>query len=181
MSNENNTEVYIQDYRHFDNLIWQVPAWASAVFSFSMTASILALANRISIDKSLSIDVPNSVAVFLLSVFLVLILLTNVFLKFRLHQRSIYRPYRKQIPSCWFMISGQTSLLLALFLEASVVLCFSLILFGLAQIIAYIISGVFMVFGFSYVEWSVRKLTNKIKSQREPKKISVIGGQENSP
>lgn len=117
-------EIYTQDYRHFDSLIWQVPAWASAIFSFAVTASVLALTNSASIERSLPIDASRSVSIFLFSVFVIFLLLINVFLRFRLHQRVVFRPHRREVPSLWFMLSGQSSLLLILFVEAAVILCF---------------------------------------------------------
>lgn len=166
-------DAYNQDYRHFDNLIWQVPAWASAIFSFSITASVLALANRVSIEKTLPVDGMLAVAVFLFSVFFVFLLMMNVFLRFRLHQRPIYRPNRKSVPSCWFMIPGQTSLLLILFIEAGVILCFSFIAFGMKPLYAYMIGALFLFLGFLYVESVVRRLSEAMRSQRKPAEPNV--------
>lgn len=160
-------ESYIQDYRHFDSLIWQVPAWASAIFSFSITASVLALANSERIDRALGICTAHGVGIFLMSVFCVFFLLTSVFLRFRLHQRSIHRPKRKHIPSTWYLVPGQTALLLVLFIESSVTLAFSLVAFGIEVVISGIVAGVFLMVGFLYVEWSIRRLSRKIKSDRD--------------
>jgi amino acid transporter len=162
-------ESYTQDYRHFDNLIWQVPAWATAVFSFSMTAAILVLANATSIERALTIDALRSLSVFLFAIFTALLLFGNVFLRFRLHQRSIHRPHRREVPGLWFMLSGQTSLLLLLFVEASIVLCFALVTAGVRLSIAQILASIFLVGGFLYVETTVRKLSVAIKAKREPK------------
>ncbi len=167
----NSEESYIQDYRHFDNLIWQIPAWASAIFSFSVTTSVLALSNAKSIESTLPIDAGHAVAVFLFSVFFVFLLLTCVFLRFRLHQRSIYRPNRKHVPSKWFLVPGQSALLLVLFLESGVILSFALVTVGLNAIHSIAVGMAFLLIGFSYVEWSIRKLSNEIKSKRDPVKI----------
>lgn len=163
-------EIYTQDYRHFDNLIWQVPAWATAVFSFSVTSAVIILANANSIEKLFPIDPLRTLSIFLFSVFAVLMLLTNVFLKFRLHQKSVFRPHRRDVPSLWFMPSGQTSLLLILFVEASVILCFALVAAGISLMLTKVLTIVFLVVGFSYVEWSVRKLSATIKANRESAK-----------
>lgn len=163
-------EIYTQDYRHFDNLIWQVPAWATAVFSFSVTSAVIILANSSSIEKSLPIDPLRTLSVFLFSVFAVLVLLTNVFLKFRLHQKSVFRPHRRDVPSLWFMPSGQTSLLLILFVESSVILCFSLVVAGISLMLTKLLTVAFLLVGFSYVEWSVRRLSATIKADRESAK-----------
>lgn len=161
-------EIYTQDYRHFDNLIWQVPAWATAVFSFSVTSAVIILANSSCIEKLLSIDPLRTLSVFLFSVFLVLVLLTNVFLKFRLHQKSVFRPHRRDVPSLWFMPSGQTSLLLILFVESSVILCFALVVAGFNLMLTKLLTAAFLLVGFAYVEWSVRRLLATITANREP-------------
>lgn len=160
------SEIYTQDYRHFDNLIWQVPAWATAVFSFSVTSAVVVLANASSIEKLFPIDLLRSLSVFLFSVFAVILLLTNVFLKFRLHQKTVFRPHRREIPNLWFMPSGQTSLLFILFIEASTILCFGLVAAGFSLVLAKVLTVAFLVVGFSYVEWSVRRLSATIKASR---------------
>lgn len=163
---------YIQDYRHFDSLIWQVPAWASAIFSFSITASVLALANSERIDKALGVcSTAYGVGIFLISVFLVFFLFKSVFLRFRLHQRSIHRPKRNHIPSTWFLVPGQTALLLVLFIESSVTLSFALIAFGFDVAFSGTVIGIFLLVGFPYVEWSIRRLSRKIRSQRDTVEI----------
>lgn len=84
----NPQEIYNQDYRHFDSLIWQVPAWGTAVFSLSMTAAALVIGNITTIEQSLPVSGLKSLSLFLFSIFFVLILLKNVYLKFRLHQHK---------------------------------------------------------------------------------------------
>jgi hypothetical protein len=162
-------DIYTQDYRHFDNLIWQVPAWASAIFSLAITASALGLANAKQIEAAFSLPVsaPRSIAFFLFGVFFVLLFLTNVFLRFRLHQRVAPRPNRRHVPAPWYMGSGQTSLLLVLFTEAGLILCFALITLGLAPVFADAIVAALFVPAFLYVERSVRNLSAKLREDRE--------------
>lgn len=166
-------DIYTQDYRHFDNLIWQVPAWASAIFSLAITASALVLANAKPIEAafSLTVSAPRSVAFFLFAVFFVLLFLTNVFLRFRLHQRVAPRPNRRNVPALWYMGSGQTSLLLVLFVEAGFILCFALIALGLAPVVADAIVAALFVPAFLYVEWSIRKLSAKLREDREHTRV----------
>jgi hypothetical protein len=162
-------ESYTQDYRHFDNLIWQVPAWATAVFSFSMTAAVLALANAPAIERTLPVNAVRSLSVFLFTIFVALLLFANVYLRFRLHQRTIHRPNRREVPHLWFMISGQTALLLLLFVEAAIVLCFALVTAGASVVGAQIVTMIFLVGGFWYAEHAIRKLSAQLKANREPK------------
>ena len=162
-------EIYTQDYRHFDNLIWQVPAWASAIFSLAITTSALVLANAKLIEAAFSFPVstPRSVAFFLFGVFFVLLCLTNVFLRFRLHQRVAPRPNRRHVPALWYMGSGQTSLLLVLFIEMGLILCFALIALGLEPVVADAIVVVLFLPAFLYVERSVRNLSAELREDRK--------------
>lgn len=161
------TDQYTQDYRHFDNLIWQVPAWATAVFSFAMTSSVLGLANAASLERILCIDASTAVAFFLFVVFALLLQFMNVFLRFRLHQRAAFRPQGVDIPRLWFMVPGQTSLLLMLFLEASAILSLALITTGAPPVAAQAVAAAFLLGGFPFVETRVRRLSNTIKAARE--------------
>ena len=161
------SEIYTQDYRHSDNLIWQVPAWASAFFSISITGAVLALANSVKIERLLpSIKASLAVSIFLLSVFIVLILLLNVFLRFRLHQRAIFRPNSRNVPRLWYMLPGQLSLLLVLFIEAAVILCFALITANMGLTTTIGVTAIFLLLGFGYVEITVRRLSAKLRSDR---------------
>lgn len=162
-------DIYTQDYRHFDNLIWQVPAWASAIFSVAITVAALVLANGKSIAAFLpAIDVSHSVSVFLFSILFVLLLLTNVFLRFRLHQRVVFRPNRRNVPCLWYMVSGQAALMLVLFVEIAVILCFALVTAGVDLLLAKSLAAVFLVLAYWYVEWSVGKLSKTLKASRAP-------------
>ena len=161
------SDIYTQDYRHFDSLIWQVPAWASALFSFSITGAVLVLANSARIESLLpSIKASLSVSIFLLSVFVVQLLLLNVFLRFRLHQRVVFRPNARNVPRLWYMLSGQSSLLLVLFIEAAVTLCFALITANIGLITTICVTAIFLLLGFGYVERSVQQLSAILRSDR---------------
>lgn len=151
-------EFYTQDYRHFDNLIWQIPVWATAVFSLSMSAAVLVIANASSIEQKVPIDALRSLSVFLFAIFIALLLFTNVFLRFRLHQRSVHRPHQPEVPSLWFMLPGQTSLLFLLFVEASIDLCLALMTAGVSLCVSRSIALIYFIVGFLYVEMAVRTL-----------------------
>jgi hypothetical protein len=162
-------EIYTQDYRHFDNLIWQVPAWATALFSLATTAAVLALANADKVEKSMPIDVPHTVAAFVLSVFVILLLLAIVFIKFRLHQSNIYRSHRIEVPKRWFLPSAQACLLFILLLEAAIMLALSLLLFGLPTLVVQVVASVFLVLSFCILELTVLSIRCEIKKTRSSK------------
>jgi len=161
-------EIYTQDYRHFDSIIWQVPVWTSAVFSFSVTAAVLFLVNSSKIEESIpSINANLFISIFLLLVFVVLLLLLNVFLRFRLHQRVVFRPNERHVPRLWYMLPGQSSLLLIMFIEAAVIIFLALITSGIGLVFSIGVAAVFLLVGFGYVEWSVRKLSGILRADRD--------------
>lgn len=153
-------------------MIWQVPAWGSAVFALAITSAVLMLANSASIQSNTSIPVSSFVGIFLVSVFLIILALTNVFLRFRLHQRTVHRPNSVWVPTAWFMFPGQTTLLFVLLLEAAVVLCFALLVFGVQGTASYLIAGIFMLAAFGYIEYETRKIAKVLREDRSK-------GQEN--
>lgn len=163
----NNDQSYPEDYRHFDSLIWQVPAWSTGIFGLSMTAVALVISNIPKIQDLAPIDPLKSLSFFLCVVFLIQIILINVYLRFRLHQRMIHRPKRKFIPAPWFLLPAQFSLLLLLFIEAAFLLHVTLITGGISVFSSLIISSIFFVFGFAYVEFSMNKVIEKIKAIRD--------------
>lgn len=77
--------IYNDEYRHFDSLIWQLPGWSTAVFLGA--AAVLGQANAESIQKFLPGIKPTDFAFgFLIIVFLFLLGLTQVLVRFRRHQ-----------------------------------------------------------------------------------------------
>ncbi|WP_271009283.1 hypothetical protein [Paucibacter sp. B51] len=123
-------QLYDQDYRHFDTLIWQAPTWASAVFTFTMTTAGLLLTNLEKVSLALKLDPLPTLSVFLLAVFVVLMLLANALVRFRLHQGALPAP-AIVVRRPWWQPRGHTSLLLVIFIESAVLLSFGLYCAGL--------------------------------------------------
>jgi hypothetical protein len=73
---------YSEAYRHFDNLIWQIPAWSTAVFALAVQSLFGVL------DTSSHRDIN---AATILSVFTALALWSFAFVmsRFRMHQRAL--------------------------------------------------------------------------------------------
>lgn len=158
---------YPEDYRHFDNLIWQVPAWTTAIFGLSIGAASSVLTSAQEIGAILPLEPIKTLSVFLFSVFLVLVVLGNVFIRFRLHQRTVDRPERKRVPKSWYMYSGQTALLFVMFLESALVLCFALVCAGTPLTIGWSLSLFFLFFGFGFVERDIRAKSRALKAGRD--------------
>jgi cytochrome c biogenesis factor len=151
-------QIYDQDYRHFDLLIWQAPTWASAIFTFTMTTAGLLLANSKHVEGALKLDPLPTLAVFLLAVFVVLVLLANALVRFRLHQGSKLAPATKVDRPDW-QPRGHTSLQLIIFVEASVLLVFGLYCAGLPLWLSNSLGVALLAVGFPVVErWVLRTI-----------------------
>lgn len=74
---------YSDEYRHFDNLIWQVPAWATAVFALSVQ-SVLEMLGRSDLQGSHW----QWLSVLVLSLAVCVACFSVVLARFRIHQRS---------------------------------------------------------------------------------------------
>lgn len=154
---------YDQDYRHFDTLIWQVPTWASAIFAFTLTAAGLIVANIAPIESRLSIDALRTLSVFLFVVFVILLLLANVLVRFRFHQGALSAPPSIYRPS--WQLPGHTSLLLIVFIEAAALLALALTTAGASLQVANCISAFFLLAGFYSLERWVRRVVVELKAK----------------
>jgi mannose-6-phosphate isomerase-like protein (cupin superfamily) len=88
--------IYSEEYRHFDNLIWQVPAWSTGIFAIS----IQALFNVVGASERQS-----TIAAVALSLFTAICLacFSFVMMRFRKHQRGL-----KRYPSTPAWLSAST-------------------------------------------------------------------------
>ena len=126
------TDLYSQDYRHFDTLIWQVPTWSSAIFALTAAATGATLSNASQIPNSLSASVSTILAFFLGTVTFVLLLLWNVLLRFRMRQIGITLPPETFIPPKLFPLpGGQVCLQLIVAVESVVLLAACLLAAGI--------------------------------------------------
>ena len=118
-------EIYSQDYRHFDNLIWQVPVWATALSMFSMYASNSILQNECAVENYMRISGKTALGIFYIIVFAILLLLSWVLYRFRSHQAGLLPP--KTIIKRPKYFGGQFCLQLIIAIEHSFFLMLSLI------------------------------------------------------
>ena len=78
-----NMTSYGEEYRHFDNLIWQVPAWATAIFALSIQ-SVLEMLGR----SDLAQNHWQWLAVLILFLASCVACFSLVLARFRIHQRA---------------------------------------------------------------------------------------------
>jgi hypothetical protein len=153
-------EIYNQDYRHFDTLIWQTPTWASAIFTFTVTAAGMLVTNLDKVDKVLKLDPLNTLVLFLFAVFVVLLLLNNALVRFRLHQGALPAP-KAVVPRPRWQPRGHTSLQLIVFIESAVLLNLGLMVAGMEYLAANVLAGIYLIVGFFATErWVLRTIVS---------------------
>ncbi len=140
---------YSEEYRHFDNLIWQAPAWCTAIF-----VGALIVGTRIT-SKSSILTITNLTDKWLLGifwgiVFLFIMALMHSLYRFRKHQE----PFKMHSTPFW--ASGQFYLHLMVRLQAFSILAIIMILTGLSHYLSVSISLVFVIVFTCYHELSVR-------------------------
>lgn len=120
------TATYSDEYRHFDSLIWQLPGWSTAVFLGA--AAVLGQANVESVQKLMPGINPMMLVVgFLAIVFMFLLGLTQVLVRFRRHQS----PLKKYSRTPWYS-SASTYLQMFVTIQAFSVLFLLLVVAGVS-------------------------------------------------
>lgn len=79
--------VYSEEYRHFDNLIWQVPAWVTAIFAISVQG--LGNSNLSTLKQITGLSEQKLAAGFLILVASLIACLSHAMHRFRIHQTSL--------------------------------------------------------------------------------------------
>jgi hypothetical protein len=124
---------YSDEYRHFDNLIWQMPGWSTAVFLG--TAAVLGQANVESLQKLIpGINATMLVIGFLAIMFLFMLGLTQVLIRFRRHQNSL----KKYSRTPWYS-SASTFLQLFVTIQAFSILFLLMAITGVSPLWAGLI------------------------------------------
>lgn len=112
---------YGDTYRHFDTLIWQVPAWSTAIFAFSIQAIAQIYGTSLA-GKPLLI--PTVAAISSLFLFCFALVLA----RFRTHQRA----FKTRKNTRWWY-SGTTAMQLLVFAEAFLLLAVVAIALGVSM------------------------------------------------
>lgn len=136
---------YSEEYRNFDNLIWQIPAWSTGIFALAIQGLFGILPAKEPIQQ---------VASGLLALFTALCLacFSIVMMRFRTHQRGLkaYKP-----TTVWFSASTLTQCLVAF--EATIALAIALLIFGLRPEVTIPIAVSLLVGTIWLVERAVRR------------------------
>ncbi|MEP4380369.1 MAG: hypothetical protein ABJ215_00480 [Alphaproteobacteria bacterium] len=118
-----NDSVYSSEYRHFDGLIWQVPAWVTAIFA--LTTGALGSQNLDAVANMTKFSASSLTVVFLLIVAGTIFCFSHVMFRFRMHQKTMKRYSRTPI---WASASSWTQLLINI--QASALLALALVVAG---------------------------------------------------
>lgn len=143
-------EIYSAEYRHFDTLIWQTPAWCTAIFLVTMiglnsiTDKNAAVVHTVLDSKALATG-------FVGIMFLLLFVLTHVLYRFRVHQSSLKQ---HETP---FWISASTYMQTLVTAQAMSLLAILLLFCGIRLVCAISISIVILLGVSIYRELRVRR------------------------
>lgn len=115
---------YHPDYKHFDNLIWQLPVWSTAIFLLAVTGvAYISNANFDEIAPGLDKAHYSSLVLFVCFVFQLAIL--NALIRFRDHQRDLTNKEISAFAKKWWL-SGQTWLQFAVIGQTCALFYFAL-------------------------------------------------------
>ena len=138
---------YNEPYRHFDNLIWQVPAWSTAIFAL-LIAAVSTLSATSALIVALGVNFDTFVGVLAFSFGFLHLVLSYALYRFRWHQVNV-----KQHDPDKPLRSPQVWLQLLVNVQSTLLFVVSAKLFGLP--IEFLISGVvLLVVGIMYLEES---------------------------
>lgn len=135
---------YSDEYRHFDTLIWQVPAWSTGIFALSVQA----LFDVLNSGSRFELIAAGGLALFTA---ICLICFSFVMMRFRVHQHSL-KGYRST--TAWMSASTMTQSLITM--EAAAAFTIALIIFDVIPMIAALIGLSTCIFIIWFFERLVR-------------------------
>lgn len=101
----NYQDKYSDDYKHFDNLIWQVPLWSTGIFLLAVTAvAYISNMNVETIAPNLDAGLFSKIVLGVCFIFQISIF--NALIRFRKHQKQVTNE-DVRVFAHWFR-SGQT-------------------------------------------------------------------------
>lgn len=139
-------EGYSNAYKHFDNLIWQVPAWSTGIFALFF-AGISQFKEDSTLINLLNIDLGILMGGLFFSFGLLHLVLSHALYRFRWHQIGV-KAYTPNKP----YISPQTNLQLVVNMESAILFVTSCVLFKIKLEYAIIVIGSIFLLIISYQE-----------------------------
>ncbi len=117
MNNEYMSE-YSEDYKHFDNLIWQVPTWCTAIF----TGTIVGLNEILNKYNKETWGIDQNILIFLILFcgFIFLLSFSYALYRYRVHQLYTKKPKLPELASTKY--GAQTVLQFSISLQSAVLI-----------------------------------------------------------
>lgn len=140
-----------ETYRHFDNLIWQLPAWCTAIFMVAVVGTN-SLSDTNVLVKASGLASKSVITGFLFLVFFLIFALTHALYRFRVHQAAF-----KYYPPTPVWSSASTHLQLIVTVEAFSLLFMLLLLNGIPFLYAFLGCSVVVAGITSYREFVLRR------------------------
>ncbi|WP_281930008.1 hypothetical protein [Methylocystis iwaonis] len=127
---------YNEEYRHFDNLIWQLPNWSTATFALSVAgiSYIYQSENPLGLSKILYLSKELMAATLLVLTSSILLVYSHALFRFRFHQSRL-KAYRQ---TSWWM-SASTWLNILITAEAAFLVLLTLGILRVNILIAAIV------------------------------------------
>lgn len=145
-------ETYTAEYRHFDTLIWQLPAWSTAIFLVTAVGTNSVQSATFLHGPTGLLTVAQLATGFLGLMFLVILALSQALYRFRRHQGKLRRYARTPLWS-----SASTYLQLVVTMEAFALLFAVLIINGVPPRYAIYLCGAFTAALTTYRELALRR------------------------
>jgi len=125
---------YNEAYRHFDNLIWQIAAWSSGIFTIAIGgASQLTSGNPVITMTGLSFQ---ALTAFLFSIFgLFIFVLSHALYRFRWHQIRV-----KNYAPRWHLLSPQAGLQFIVNIQAVILASLPPLLLGVSMTVTVVVA-----------------------------------------
>jgi hypothetical protein len=152
-----------KDYRHFDSIIWQLPAWASAIYAFTVVGCSQIISNDQNLQRIFGISSRELLVLFLNMVSVLYLLLYYVLYRFRMNQARVKPPIQAggKLFGC---ISGQVALQLIIAIEGSSLFCVVLLLYCGKYLYCILLAVVFLeVVAEGFIR-NEKKLRERIES-----------------
>lgn len=123
MSDQDKHPDYHPDYKHFDNLIWQLPVWSTAIFLLAITG-VAYISTADFKEIAPGVKKANYIGIVLFVCFFFQLAVFNALIRFRDHQRDLTNKDSKAFAKWWY--SGQTWLQFAVIGQTCALFYFSI-------------------------------------------------------
>ena len=134
------------DFKHFDNLIWKLPSWSTAIFVLSITG--LTFITKLDL-KSLHLELTQDEFTFLFLCLFFQMTIFNALVRFRHHQVCSWS--KEDLVFIKWFYSGQFWLQMAVILQSATLFFLAFTVIGIQNVILYTISLIILMLLYSTI------------------------------